>query len=157
MIVHAALNDGIDLDGCKPGLTCVFDSVQHVLDATEAAAHRGKDRGVQRIQAHRDAFEAGGFELCGVFGQQNSIGSQRDIVDVGNGGQVADEVCQVGAQQRLAARQTQLADPQLHEQPTQAHDLIERQPLVRAQKPVLVVKGFARHAIRAAEVAPVHD
>ena len=36
-----------------------------------------------------------------------------------------DEIGQIGSQQRLAAGQAQLAHPQLREQPTETHDLIE--------------------------------
>ena len=62
-----------------------------------------------------------------------------------------------GAQQRLAAGQAELAHPESHEQPRQAHDLLEREALVRAEEAVAVMERLPRHAVRAAEVAAVHD
>ena len=75
----------------------------------------------------------------------------------GDGRQVADEIGEIRPQQRLAAGEAQLAHPEPHEQARQAHDLIERQALVRAEEAVAVVERLPRHAVRAAEVAPVHD
>ena len=49
-----------------------------------------------------------------------------------------------------------LRTPRLGEQARQAHDLVERQPLLRLQEPVVLVKLLLRHAIGAAEIAAVH-
>ena len=62
-----------------------------------------------------------------------------------------------GAQQRLAAGDAQLAHAELREQARQAHDLVEGQAFVRLQEAVVVVEALLRHAIRAAEIAAVHD
>src|SRR6185437_17021290 len=56
-----------------------------------------------------------------------------------------------------APGQAELAHAEAHEEARQADDLIERQALVRAEEAVPVMEGLPRHAVRAAEVAAVHD
>ena len=111
---------------------------------------------VEAVEAHRDALEPRRLELGGVARQQHAVGGESHVFDAGDVGQIADEIGQIGTQQRLAAGQAQLAYAELHEQPRQAHDLIERQPLVRSEEAVALMVGLARHAVRAAEVAAVH-
>ena len=67
------------------------------------------------------------------------------------------KISEIGAQQRLAAGEPQLAHAQRGEQFRQAHDFIEGQTFVRIQKLVILVKLLLRHAVGAAEIATVHD
>ncbi len=68
VVVHAPLYDGVDLDGRESGAARVFDALQHLLDAAEAAAHAREDLRVEAVEAHGDAVQAGGLELGGVTG-----------------------------------------------------------------------------------------
>src|SRR5207253_685877 len=156
VIVHAALHDGVDLDRRELRAARVLDAVQHLLDPPEPAAHAREHLGIQAVEAHRDALEARRLELARVARQQHAVGGEGDVLDARNGRQVADQVGKAGAQQRLAAGEAELAHAELHEESREAHDLVEGQPLVRAEEAVLLVVGLAGHAVRTAEVAAVH-
>jgi hypothetical protein len=52
-----------------------------------------------------------------VLAQQHAVGGQRDVVDAGNAGEIADQIGQIGAQQRFAAGEAQLAHAEAREQP----------------------------------------
>jgi hypothetical protein len=82
---------------------------------------------------------------------------KRDVLDTRNVGEIADQIRQIGAQQRLAAGEPQLAHAEPCEQARQARNLIERQAFVRLQEAVIVVELFLRHAIGAAKIAAIHD
>src|SRR5262249_3853902 len=69
----------------------------------------------------------------------------------------ADQVRQVAAQKRFAPGEAQLAYTEFHEHPRNPHDLIEGKALVRAEEAVPLVILLARHAVRAAEIAAIHD
>ena len=43
------------------------------------AGERAEAIGAERIEAHRDAFETGGFECCGVVGEKDAVGGEREI------------------------------------------------------------------------------
>ena len=85
------------------------------------------------------------LQLAGVARQQHAVGGERHVLDAGDGGEIADEIGEVGAQQRLAAGEAELAHAEPHEQPRQPHDLLERQPLVRAEEAV-AARGRSRAA-----------
>ncbi len=156
LIVDASLDDGVDLDRSQIRAARVLDPIEHILDAAKSAAHARKHLRIETVETDRDAFESGCFELGRVLGEQYAVGRQCDVFDVRNRTQVADQVGQVGAQQRLTARQSKLAHSQLHEQAREANRFIERQSRVRTQELVLLVEFLPRHAVGAAEVAAVH-
>jgi hypothetical protein len=157
VIVDAPLHHGIDLDGREPGAPRRLDAFQHLADAAETAAHLREHFRIERVQAHRDAVQARGLELGGVFRQQHAIGGERDVLDVRQLRQVADEIREVRPQQRLAAGDAQFLDAGAHEHARQAQDLREVQALAAAQEAVRLVEGLARHAVGTAEIAAVHD
>ena len=59
VVVHAALHDGVDLDGTEPGRLRRGDAFEHVGDAVAASVHRAEDLVVEAVQAHRHAVQAG--------------------------------------------------------------------------------------------------
>ena len=68
-------------------------------------------------------------------------------------GEQPDEAIEIAAQQRLPARQPHLVDPEVAEDVDQGGDLLEVQDLLAGQPDVLLF----RHAVLAAQVAPVGD
>ena len=70
------------------------------LDTAEAAAHAREHLRVEAVEAHGDAVEARGLELRRVARQQHAVGGQRDVLDAGERGQIAD---QIGEVRRAAA------------------------------------------------------
>ncbi len=156
VIVHAALNHRIDLDWLEARAARVLDAVQHVRDVAEVAAHAFEYLRLEAVQAHGDALESGGLQFHRMLGEQDAVGGQGDIVDAGDAGQIAHQVGQIGSQQRLATRESQLAHAEPREQAHQSHDFLEAQPFARAQEPILVVESVPGHAVRAAEIAAIH-
>ena len=51
VIVHAALHDGIHLDGCEPGAARMLDAIENFGYAAESTAHAGEYLGVERVEA----------------------------------------------------------------------------------------------------------
>ena len=68
-----------------------------------------------------------------------------------------DEVLEIAAEERLAARDPQLAHAEVDEDARDALDLLEREELAPRQEAVLVAEHLLRHAVDAAEVAAVGD
>src|SRR5712692_5156111 len=69
------------------------------------------------------------------------------------GGEEADEARQVAPEERLAARETDLVHPEIHEDVGERADLLEVEDLL-AREPDVVLLG---HAVLAAQVASVGD
>ena len=93
----------------------------------------------------------------GLLREQDAVGREREIVDAVDSGQLAHEVREPGAQQRLAAREPQFRHAEPGGQPRDPRDFLEGQALGRLQELVALVIGLARHAVGAAEIAAVHD
>ena len=89
--------------------------------------------------------------------KQHRVRRERDVLHALERSEFADEFGQIRAQQRFAAGQPNLLHAQLHEQSRQPGDLIERQTLGGLQKTIVIMEGLPRHAVRAAEVAAIHD
>ena len=143
--------------GARPARRACSMPSSTSADAAEAAAHLREHVRVERVEADGDAIEAGGLELGGVLGEQHAVGGERDVLDAGQRREIADEIGEIRAQQRLAAGDAHLLHAGAHEHARQAQDLREVEPLAGFQEAVRLVKGLARHAIRAAEIAAVHD
>jgi hypothetical protein len=62
---------------------------------------------------------------------------------------------QVAAQQRLATGQAHLADPEAGKDPGHPGQLLERQQLPAGQEREVAAEDLPRHAVGAAELAPV--
>src|SRR6185437_6815298 len=157
MIVDTPLHHRIDLDRLEPRAPRLLDSRQHVFRPAEASAHAAKHLRVGAVEADGDALQSRRAQLEGVLGEEDPVGGQGDVVDTVDGRQVANEIRQRRPQQRLTPGEAKLTHAQTREEAREAHDLVERQPLVRAEEAVAVMEGLPRHAVGAAEVAPVHD
>src|SRR5213079_666368 len=95
VIVHAALHDGIDLDGSQFRAARLLDAGEHLIDPAETAAHAREHPGVQAVQTHGDALQAGRLELARVAREQHPVGGEGDVLDARDGGQVPDQVGEV--------------------------------------------------------------
>ena len=102
-------------------------------------------------------MQAVALQFSRVLCEQDAIGRQGEVFDAFDARQFGDEVRQSAAQQRFATREAHLAHAESRRDPRQPHDLLERQALLRAQETVLVVERRLRHAVRAAEIAAIHD
>ena len=68
-----------------------------------------------------------------------------------------DQLLDVAADERLAAGEADLLHAERHGRPRDARDLVEVEQLLAVEEPVVVAEHLLRHAVRAAEVAPVRD
>jgi hypothetical protein len=134
----------------------VLDAIKDVGETPESATHAGEHVGIEAIQADGDSLQTGGFEFRGMSCQQDAVRGERDVIDARYRGEIADEVGEVRPQEGFAACEAELAYPQTYEQPGEADYFIEGQAFVGAEKLVALVVLLPRHAIGAAEVAPVH-
>src|SRR5262245_60996129 len=87
-----------------------------------------------------------------MLGQQQAVGRQANVANAGNLRQHPDELVQVATHERFAAREPDLVDPQRRRNANEMRDLFEGE-----QFRSLHERDILRHAIDAAEVAPVRD
>src|SRR5437879_8235016 len=97
--------------------------------------------------------QASVVERLRLLRQQDAVGSQGEVLDPGIAPEHAHQSRQVLAQQGLAAGQAHLVHAELREDAGQRVDLLEREDGLARQPGVLLL----RHAVLAAQVAPVRD
>ena len=107
----------------------------------------------ERVEGDVDPLQTGLDERPGEPVEQDAVGRQREILDPGRHRQLAHELRQVTADQRLAAGQPRLAHAHRGEDAHEPRDLLEREHL-RARQPL---QALRRHAVGAAEIALVGD
>jgi hypothetical protein len=156
-VVHPALHDHVDLDGPEPGGGRRLDALEHPVDRGAHVVHRPEHVVVERVEADGHAVQAGIGERLRLAREQDPVRRHGDVLDARHRGQHRDQPLEVAPQERLAARQPQLAHARAREQPREPRDLLERQDLRAAQELEIVAEDLLRHAVDAAEVAPVGD
>jgi hypothetical protein len=101
------------LIGARPAAQRGVDAVQHVGHREVDVVHAPEDGVVQRVQADRDALQAGVAQRLRLARQQRAVGGERDVQRLAVGraqaASMGDQGFQVLAQQRLATGQPQLA------------------------------------------------
>jgi hypothetical protein len=127
VIVDAALDDGVDLDRREPGGDRGIDALQDLVERAESAAHAREYLLIQRIQTHRDALQAIGLQVHRMLASSTPLVVSAMSSISGYAGQIADQIGEIGAQQRFAAGEAQLAHAEAAKEPREAHDLLERQ------------------------------
>ena len=105
------------------------------------------------IQAHGNTLETGLAQGAGMPGQQHPVGRQRQVSNPAVLRQQPHQPVQVAAQQRLASGQPHLLYSQAGEDLDELPNLLKAEDLLALEPDVL----FLRHAILAAQVAPVRD
>ena len=87
VVVEAAQQDAVDLDGAEAGVLGGADAVEDALEAAGNAGDAGEGFGVDRVHADGDAGEAGVFERRGEVCEQMAVGGEGDVERcVGEGG-----------------------------------------------------------------------
>ena len=164
VVVHAPLDDAVDLHRVEARLLRGVDAVEHPLQVV-AAGDGEEALAAERVERDVDAVEAGVAQLVGQQAEGGAVGGDREVGllpgqrRVGRrgqpqAGQLRHEHRQVGPHGRLAAGEADAVDVEaLHEDPGQALDLLEGEQVLPGQPR----HALGRHAVRAAEVAPVGD
>ncbi len=98
-------------------------------------------------------MQPGAFQLARHRRKQHAVGSEREIVDARLDGEPLDENRKILAQQRLSAREPDLANAQIEKDVHQPIDLFEMEDVLLGQPDVFLL----RHAVLAAEIAAVSD
>ena len=107
--------------------------------------------GVERVERNVDAVEPGVFELWRQLGQQRAVGGERDILDLRDRTDVANERDNAAADQRLATRQAHTANAFPRHQTHKASNFLGTEQLIVCARRY-AVDG---HAIDATEIALV--
>ena len=158
-VVGAALDHHVDLDRREARRLCGLDAVQHVGDREIGVVHPAKQGVVERVEADRDARQAGVFQAARLARQQRAVGGQCEVERAALGrGQLRepfDQEFEILAQQRFATRQADFFDAMRDEQPSQPLDFLEPQQRAVRQERVVLVEHRARHAVHAAEIAAI--
>ena len=131
------------------------DAFEHLADREVDIVHAAEGVVVHRIEADRHAGEPGIAQRARLLRQQGAVGGERDFDRQPR--QALDQLFDVLAQQRLAAGDAQLVHAVRDEQRGDAFDLFETEQLGAGQIRVVLVEHAFRHAIDAAEIAPVGD
>ena len=157
-VVDAALDDRVDLDRREAGLARRADAVQHPVEAVEAAAHaRGRSSGSieSRLTVTRFSPCAASSAACWASSTPLVVSARSSMPSIADSSPTRSG--KPGAQQRLAAGQADLAHALGRERAREPHDFVEGKPFRGGQEAVAVAEGRARHAVRATEIAAVHD
>jgi hypothetical protein len=149
VVVVATHEDGVDLDRSQPGRAGRLEPGEHVLEPV-AAGDGVEGLLADAVEADVDPVEPGRCERLGHPGQPKGVGRQRrlDAELVAT----SDDVHQATAYEWLPAGEPDLADPELLDaDPDKSDDLVVGEHGVVGQP----VEALRRHAVAAAQVAPV--
>ena len=154
ILVDAALDDRVHLHRQARRRGGV-DAFEHALDREVDVVQGTERRVVERVEADGDAIEPGVRERLRLRREQRRVGRQRqfdlELCELG------DQALEVAADERLAARDPQLAGAERDERARDARDLFERQELAPVEETMVAPVDLLRHAVGAAEVAAVGD
>jgi hypothetical protein len=92
---------------------------------------------------------------AGVGAQRRAVGGEREVHGRQRLAQHGHQPRDVLAQQRLAAGEADLLRAERGERAREAHDLLEGEDLAVRQERIVGIEHFPRHAVAAAEVAPI--
>lgn len=109
ILVEPAHHNAVDLNGLKAPSQRRVDASHGLLEPAQAR-NLSKQRRVECVERDVDAVKAGIFELWRQLGQQGTVGGERDVLDLRNRADVANERDDTAADQRLAARQAHAAN-----------------------------------------------
>ena len=151
VVVEVAHQHRVDLDGREPGGRSGREPGQHVGEPV-AAGQFAEDLGSQRVERDVDPVEARVPQGGGAPVKADPVGGHRDLGARGERGCRGDDRDEVAAEQRLAAGEAHLADAKRFDADSdEPDDLIARQHFGGGQP----VQALGRHAVRAAQVAPI--
>ena len=152
LVLDAGQQHGVDLDGRKAGRKRRVESGESGDERAAAGEPRVALR-VEAVDAHVDALEAGRAQIGGAARQQDGVGREREVGEALERGKPLDEADEPLAHERLAAGHADPRDAGGHGGGGESQQLLVGQDLVvRARRHAL-----GRHAVDAAQVAPVGD
>ena len=100
--------------------------------------HRAERRVVERVEAHRDAPEAGVRERLGLGCEQRAVGRQCQVDP--KCGEHRDQALDVAPHERLAAGDPQFRHPEIDRGAGDALDLLEAEQLAAGEERVVAAE-----------------
>ena len=94
VLVHPALDDGVDLDRREPGRMRRFDAVEHARDGKIDVVHCAECRVVERIETDGDTRKSRCTQRTRFFSKQCAVRGQREI-NAGQRGELLDQTLDV--------------------------------------------------------------
>ena len=125
---------------------------EHVLDLAQAG-HVAELRRVERIEGYVDARESRIPEFRGHLGKQDAVGGERYVLDLRNIVNLADEVHDALAHERLAAGEAHAADARLDRPTREVGNFLDAQDRFVGTKR----NALLGHAVYASQVAAVRQ
>src|SRR5581483_4345242 len=154
VLVEAAHQHAIDFDRAQAQVAGRPNSRQHAVKAVRYAGNAGKAVGVHRVHGDRDPAQAGIFQRLCHFGKKVPVRREGDVERLTLGSMqlrdIAHEVHDAIAQQRLASGDADLIDPKRDQHTRHAQVVGKRQ--VGIHRPVV-----ASAAINTLIVAVIGD
>jgi len=153
VLVDAAQRHGVDFhpEARRAGR---LDPLQHLLEPAPAG-DPGEGLGIAGIEGDVHPAHAGGTEPLRIARELAAVRGERELVERARGevpAQALEQPDDALPHQRLAAGDAELAHAEAHEGAAEAIELLQRQQLRLGQEAHVL-----RHAVDAAEVAPIGD
>ena len=143
--------------GLNPAPLGGLDTLQHLRGAEAAPVHHAEHLVVQAVQADGHSHQPGRLQRLGLPRQQVTVGRHGQVFEPRDCRETGDQLLHLVADQRLAARNADLLRAQADEDARDPLHLLEGQQLGLGQELVPLAEYLRRHAVGAAEVAPVGD
>ncbi len=150
IVVLAAHHDAVQFDRTEARGKCGVDAVEHALQA-RPARDRFETIFAQRVERDVRAREARIDQASYLFGQEQTVGRERDVIDAGDRGDHRNQALEIFADQRLTAGEANAPDANLGRG---AHDLGD---FLIGEDLALVDprQALFGHAVDAAQIAAV--
>ena len=126
LVVVATRDHGVQLDRGQAGRLGRLDAGPDLRE--RAPAHHACEAvGIQGVEVDVHPPEPGGRQLVGQTRQEDAVGGHGEVPDPRDAGDPLDDLAEVGAQRRLATRQTELPEAHRHGGAHHRLDLLRRQ------------------------------
>ena len=154
IVVEAAQKHAIDLEWRKPRRACCANTLENHRKAARDTRDLLEGRSIHGVHAHCDPVEPRRFERDGERFQQMAVSGQSKVERIAcrrtQARQFLNQLNNPAPQERLAASQSHLGDPQADKKPNQPQIFFAGQFRI-------LCSDFARAAIHAFVVAAVGD
>src|SRR5688572_329386 len=156
LLVQTALHDHVHLDRSESRRLGRVHALEHIRDREVDVVHALEHRVVERVEAHGHALQTRDLERLCLGREKRSVGREGEV-EIAHLREHLDETLDVATDERLATGETDLLHAEADEDADETLDLLERQDLGPREELEILAEDLLRHAIDAAEIAPVGD
>jgi hypothetical protein len=152
VVVYAANNDHVNLDGIEPNPAGPLDPSQDALEMVSFGDFP-ELQGIQGIQTDIQAPESGGIQDWGHLFQQYAVGGEHHFFNTCHGDHLVDKSANAPAHQWFAAGKTKLAKSSFDGCSDNGQDFFIAEDLGMFEEPL----NTTGHTVKATLVAPIGD